>query len=206
MSDTTSITSLPTNPSGGGDLGGNITISTNEHSIPNSTTAPAPGSNVGAIDDKQMSLDEATIQQIVSGLQHAGQGGATQLASRDIPQNTNDISQDPQAQNDYIAPASTNDYITEQENNIDILHQYENQENSYNNLDKLYDEIQVPILIAVLYFLFQMPVVRKTLLKFFPILFSMDGNMKLNGYLFTSVLFGMLYYMLFKVSNHFGKF
>lgn len=203
MPDTTSITDLPTDPSGGGDIGGNITITTNDHAPPNDSMN---SQGLSQSEAKGMSLDNNTIQQIVSGLQQAGSGGATELSSRDIPQNTDGFSQDPQIQANYIAPSSTNDYITEQEDNNDIISQYEAQAKNNSNLDQLYDEIQVPILIAVLYFLFQLPVFKKSLYSFFPILFSMDGNLKLNGYLFVSILFGMMYYLLFKISNHFSKF
>ena len=74
------------------------------------------------------------------------------------------------------------------------------------SLDEMYSEIQTPLLLSVLYFLFQLPFFRKNLLTYFPILFSTDGNFNINGFLFTSVLFGLLFYLLNKVTNHFGAF
>ena len=87
---------------------------------------------------------------------------------------------------------------------LKIINNYSVENN--NRLDDLYNEIQVPILLAVLYFLFQLPVFRKYLFSYFPVLFSKDGNLNINGYLFMSSLFGILYYLLNKINTHFGKF
>jgi hypothetical protein len=75
-----------------------------------------------------------------------------------------------------------------------------------NNLDQLYDELQIPLLIAVLFFLFQLPIFKKLLYNYFPVLFFKDGNINIYGYVFTSLLFGFLYYSLFKIMTHFSKF
>jgi hypothetical protein len=75
-----------------------------------------------------------------------------------------------------------------------------------NSLDEMYNEIQTPLLLAVIYFLFQLPFFRKFLCSYFPILFSNDGNFNINGFIFSSVLFGLLFYTLNKVTNHFGAF
>ena len=195
-SDSTSIMDLPTDPVGGGSIGGNISLSANEKI----GTGPSSGipSNV--------SLDQTTIQQIVNGLQQASSTGATQLPSRDIPRSTESIMQDPQVQQNYIPPASTKDYITEEEDNEDIINNYNKNEKYGDSLDQLYDEIQIPLLIAVLYFLFQLPIFKRYLYKFFPALFSKDGNVNLFGFIFTSALFGMLYYLLSKTMTHFSRF
>lgn len=197
-SDTTSIMDLPTDPTGGGSIGGNVSLSVNEKIAPNQHAVGGPGG---------VSLDQTTINQIVSGLQQASSTGATQLQSRDIPRNTENISQDPQVQPNYIPPPASNaDYITEEDENEDIIKNYNKNAQYGDSLDQLYDEIQIPLLIAVLYFLFQLPIFRRYLYKFFPALFSKDGNINLYGFLFTSALFGMLYYTLSKVMTHFSKF
>lgn len=192
-SDSTSIMDLPTDPVGGGSIGGNISLSANEK------IGPGPGSG-------GVSLDQTTIQQIVNGLQQASSTGATQLPSRDIPRSTESIMQDPQVQQNYIPPASNKDYITEEEDNEDIINNYNKNEKYGDSLDQLYDEIQIPLLIAVLYFLFQLPIFKRYLYKFFPALFSKDGNVNLYGFIFTSALFGMLYYLLSKTMTHFSRF
>ena len=195
MSDTTSILDLPTDPAGGGTIGGNVSFSANEK-ISGSQMQSGPG----------VTLDQTTINQIVSGLQKASSTGATQLPSRDIPQSTENLVQDPHVQPNYIPPQSNNDYITEDEENEEIIQNYNKNQKYGDSLDQLYDEIQIPLLISVLYFLFQLPIFRRYLYKFFPALFSKDGNINLYGFGFTSTLFGLLYYFLSKIMTHFSRF
>jgi hypothetical protein len=201
MSDTTSIMDLPTDPTGGGSIGGNVSLSANEK-----ISMPQPQIGGGGGGANGVSLDQSTINQIVSGLQQAGSTGATQLPSRDIPRSTENIMQDPQVQPNYIPPASNNDYISQEDDNDDIIRNYNKNAQYGDSLDQLYEEIQVPLLIAVMYFLFQLPIFKRYLYKFFPALFSKDGNINLYGFVFTSALFGILYYMLTKISQHFSRF
>lgn len=202
MNDTTSIMDLPTDPANGGNVtNNNMTIRASENiqvpSIPNQI----PVSNA------PMSLDQSTINMIVSGIQQASSTGATQLPSRDIPMTTNNIIQDPQTQPNYLPQSKVHEnYIDNYERNEDILDNYTANSRRRDALDDMYNEIQIPLLIGVLYFLFQLPVFRKYLLQFFPVLFSVDGNLNINGYIFTSILFGLLYYMLNKITRHFGMF
>lgn len=200
MSDTTSIHDLPTDPANGsnGLAPGNISMSTNEKI--------GPGLGPPSQMSEGLSLDQTTINQIVSGLQQASSSGATQLKSRDIPQITQALTQDPQIQPHYIPPASNQDYIQEYEDNEDIIENYKQKMEYSNSLDQLYDELQVPLLIAVLFFLFQLPIFRKFLFNYFPFLFFKDGNINIYGYLFKSILFGLLYYLLFKTISQFNKF
>lgn len=186
--DTTSIHELPTNPVGGGSIGGNVSFTANEMN-----TAP-------------MSLDQTTINQIVNGLQQASSSGATQLQSRDIPQSTQNIVNDEQIQPTYIPQSSNQDYIKDYEDNEDIINNYGKRMENVNKLDQLYDEIQVPLLLAVMYFLFQLPIFKKYLYNYLPILCSKDGNYNINGYLFVSILFGLMYYLLFKTVTQFSRF
>ena len=199
-SDTTSIMDLPTDPTGGGSIGGNVSLSINE------TNQVIPNANVGG-QGQGVSLDQSTINQIVNGLQQASSAGLTQRQSRDIPRNTENIIQDPQIQPNYIPPnRETEDYIGDYEDNDEIISKYNRRVEQDSSLDQLYDEIQVPLLICILYFLFQLPIFRRLLFKYFPVLFFRDGNINIYGYLFTSVLFGTLYYFISKVTTHFSTF
>ena len=87
-----------------------------------------------------------------------------------------------------------------------MINSYNSNLKRQNNLDDAYNEIQTPLLLAVLYFLFQLPFFRKFLFTYLPVLFSNDGNLNINGFLFTSILFGLLFYVLNKLSNHFNAF
>jgi hypothetical protein len=154
-----------------------------------------------------MTLDQNTINQIVNGLQQASVTGATQLSSRDIPMTTTNLSNDPQIIPNYIPQLqNNNDYIKNDEDANDIILHYNKTNNINNSLDDMYNEIQTPLLLAVLYFLFQLPFFRNFLFKYLPFLFSNDGNYNLNGFLFVSVLFGLLFHFLMKITGYFSAF
>jgi hypothetical protein len=204
MSGTTSILELPTesiNP-------GNIASQQNmefQHAQPTNVNTP-------------LTLDQTTISQIVNGLQQASETGVTKLPSRDIPRDIESIVNDSQIQTNYIPGpnqglgqgqinvGATKDYIDNNENMEDMIQNYNKKINKNDSLDEIYDEMQSPLLLAVLYFLFQLPFFKKILFKYFSVLFSKDGNYNINGYLFTSILFGLLFYFLTKVTAFFNTF
>ena len=62
-----------------------------------------------------------------------------------------------------------------------------------------FDELKIPLLICCLFFIFQMPFYRQNLHKHFKFLFQSDGNMNLYGYVSSSILFSIGYYILNKV-------
>jgi len=182
MTDTTSIMDLPVGE-------GNIVINATEQNPQN----------------RGGELDQGTISQLVNGLQQATIAGATHLPSRDIPMNTTGHSNDPQIQPNYVPPPQNNlDYIRDYESQENIVKQHNKNINVNNSLDEMYNEIQTPLLLAVLYFLFQLPFFRRFLFSYFPVLFLNDGNYNLNGYLFCSILFGLLFHLLNKVTNYFN--
>jgi len=197
MSQTTSILDLPTDPVGGGNISNNISLSASENNMENQNQ------NL-----QGLSLDQSTINQIVSGLQQATVNGMTNLPSRDIPMTTTGHSTDPQIQPNYVPlpPPQNNDYIKNHEQTDEMIYKYNQGVNRMNSLDETYNEIQTPLLIAVLYFLFQLPFFKNLLFSYFPVLFSNDGNLNLNGFTFTSILFGLLFYTFNKVTTHFNTF
>jgi hypothetical protein len=201
MSEATNILDLPTDPVGGGNISNNITISAQEK---NEVQHP----NLNQSQPSGMTLDQTTINQIVNGLQHATLTGATQLPSRDIPMTTNGLSNDPQVVPNYIPPPQQNnmDYIRNYEQTSDMINNHNRSKQISNSLDDMYNEIQTPLLLAVLYFLFQLPFVKKLLYTYLPFLFSNDGNYNLNGFLFVSIVFGLLFHFLMKITYYFSAF
>ena len=188
----TSIQDLPTDPTGGGSIGGNISLMVQESQ---QQQYQQPLNN-------QMTLDQSTISQIVNGLQQASLSGATSLPSRDIPMHTDTITKDEQVQPNYIPQPSVKDYINED----DDYNNYVRKENFENSLDKFYDEFQSPLLLEVLYFIFQLTIFKKVLYQYIPFIFFKDGNYNINGLLFTSCLFAFIYYTVSKSVKHFSKF
>lgn len=201
MSETTNIFDLPTDPVTGG-ANNNIVITAQEM-----RQQPGQGQSATQVQGQGqgMSLDQSTINQIISGLQQATIAGATQLPSRDIPMNTNNITADPQVVPNYVPtpPQNREDYIKNEEQIVDLVNKYNK---NTQVLDDMYNEVQTPLLIAILFFLFQLPFFRKFLYKYLPVLFSIDGNYNLNGFLFTSVLFGIVFHCLCKVTTYFSTF
>jgi hypothetical protein len=194
---TTSILDLPTEPlgGGGGSTAPNITLDASELST-----------NL----DKNVSLDQTTINQIVSGLQQASFSGSTKLVSRDVPINTVAHNIDPYIQPNYVPPppphAHQQKYIEDEETAADMINQYNRNARTQKTADDIYNEAQTPLLLAILYFLFQLPFLKKQLVSYFPILFNNDGNYNINGYLFTSILFGIVYFIVNKFATQFNVF
>lgn len=204
MSETTSILDLPTDPAGGGN---NISLKSTEMLppplVPQNNSSNNNMNNANS--NNSVTLDQSTITQIVNGLQQATITGATKLPSRDIPMTTNGLTQDPYIQPNYVPPSIGN-YIDTKQHTNDIINDYTRYQQNNHTLDDMYTEIQTPLLLAILFFLFQLPFFKRNLFLYFPVLFSADGNMNFNGYVFNSILFGLIFYMLNKVTSHFGTF
>lgn len=140
--------------------------------------------------------------QLTSVLKDAQSSGATVLPSRDIPQQTIQMQQDFQTKADYVPDNKTNDYIGDILDKEQILLEQKQKQNQSDNFDYIYQTIQLPLLVGIMYFLFQLPFIRKNLLTFLPNLFNKDGIPKLSGYIFNSVMFALLYALLVKGINY----
>ena len=139
----------------------------------------------------QISLDQLSISKIVNGLQQASLSGATRLPSRDIPMTSTHLSTDNEAMPNYIPP-NTNKYINEEDDYTEHL-------KVNTQLNTLYTEIQYPLILSILYFIFQMPAFKNILFQYFNFLFSSDGNYNINGLLFLSIIFSLTNYFLTSV-------
>jgi len=201
---TTSIDQLPVNPQ----------ISSNNNQTIQLSNTGLPQQNLSTINETQnvkienygqqlnneRLVDPAVQQldyntQLNSTLNEVGMSGVTALPSRDIPQNTLHIQQDKETKVNFI-PDKSNDYIGDLLNKEQIIKDNTRKNNQSDNLDYIYEQLQIPIIVSILYFLFQLPAVRKQLLSFLPALFNIDGNPNLYGYIFNSMIFGGLYYAI----------
>lgn len=155
--------------------------------------------------DNDPSMMQKNMNQFVSGIQQASAAGMTSLPSRDIPQNQDHLIHDQHIKPNYIPSAQTNqDYISNYKTSEDIIRENRQQQHKTDSFDAVYNELQIPLLISVLYFLFQLPVVRKNMVKYIPLLFNKDGNPNLSGYVTNSILFGLIYYAMTKFIQHFS--
>jgi len=128
-----------------------------------------------------------------STLKDIGNGNPLQLPSRDIPQNTASINNDVNIQPNYIPP-NNNDYIANHVTPNEIIQQNREKELINDKTEEFYETIQMPLLVGLLFFIFQLPFIRKNLFIYLPSLFNKDGNPNLSGYLFNSAIFALLYF------------
>lgn len=189
MSDTNNLSELPVDPISNG----NTTIT-----VKDIMETQLPQSN--------QQLDQNIINQIVSGLQQASQSGATLLPSRDIPLNTQNHSIDPYTVPNYIPPVNKSqmNYIPNNVSTNEMINNYNLKRASQDTLDELYNEMQLPVLLSVIYFLFQLPFMKKISYTYMPFLFSNDGNYNLSGFLFTSISFAFTVYLFIKTTSYFS--
>lgn len=125
------------------------------------------------------------------------------LPSRDIPMDQTAYQQDLEITPNFIPkPKLTSDYIKQYEDiNEEKLKKHEQNVKRTNELDDVFTDMQLPILISILYFIFQMPMVNTMLYKNFAFLsiYNIDGNINFYGIFFKSILFGSIFYGLRKI-------
>ena len=157
---------------------------------------------------QNVSLDPNTINQIVNELHQATLSGSTKLASRDIPIDTLSMQQDVETSPNFVPEVSEErkNYIPNEDDLETIVKKQNIKTNHQNNIENMYNELQTPILLGVLYFLFQLPFFKKLLYQTFPSLFMNDGNLSINGYIFYSSLFSIVFYFLNRLVGIFDTF
>lgn len=146
-----------------------------------------------------------SYNELIAGLQNASQQGQTELPDRNIPQQTTNLTTDETIQPNYIPESKENKYVENEITNEDVINYNKNLESQSNNFDNIYQELQLPILIAILYFLFQLPIIQKYLYKIIPGLFKSDGNPNIFGYILNSLLFSVIFYALLKGLDYFSS-
>ena len=121
------------------------------------------------------------------------------MPSRDIPRDTLHLAADVQVNADHV-PLQENmrDYIGDYDDTQGVIQKHLEEQQKINQLDIMYNEIQTPVLIMLLYFLFQLPVVNSMVFKLFPKLFHKDGNITIGGLLLKTILYGGIYYGIMK--------
>lgn len=207
MSDTTSIDDLPMasgqNPN---TQNQNIVIQKTEPStlsyspnVPDLSPSPQQGNPTQVNQQPNQKL----MNELVSGVQRASMTGMTALPSRDIPRDTSDMMQDAQVQPTYVPqPQRHVDYIQDHETSSTlerVMHQNTRGSNRADALETFYEEVQSPLMLAILYFAFQLPAVKRYMFRYLPsALFSADGNANLAGLITTSAMFGIMFYTLQK--------
>lgn len=147
-------------------------------------------------------LSQNDLNKIITGIQQASSNNMTSLPSRDIPQDPSQITNDNQIQPNYIPQNENNNYIENEESMDEIIKRNKKESQEKSKSDSLINELQTPILLVLLFFLFELPIINKNLFKYLPNLFLKDGNMNFIGFVVKSLMFGILYYAITKLIKY----
>ena len=157
-------------------------------------------------ENKQLAeLSKDSINKIIQGLQDASQSGSTALQSRDIPIQMEHITHDYTARPNFVPgtdPEKSN-YIQDEETMETLIKQKKNRYK--NQMDYFYDEIQTPLLIMVMFFIFQLPIFKKSMANNFPAFFLRSGNYNLKGLIFITMIYGGFYYIIIKTIKYLSE-
>lgn len=171
--------------------------------MPQDTTAQFPSNKRPPPVPISNQLSEQDIAQLNS-IQHQ------RLPSRDIQHDTSVYAHDEQMQPNYIPKhKDIDDYVRDHEKTTEKnLREYEDKKRRRNTIDNIITDVQTPIFIAVLYFIFQMPIINLLIFKRFSFLsiYNDDGNFNFNGLLLKSILFGTLYYSMVQFTTFISEF
>jgi len=216
MSDTTSIDDLPTaSGQNANTQNQNIVIQKTEPGAmsysPNVPDLAPLQQQQGPPLNPNQQPNQKLMNELVSGVQRASMTGMTALPSRDIPRDTSGMMQDAQVQPTYVPqPQRHVDYIQDHETSATlerVMHQNTRGSNRADTLETFYEEIQSPLMLAILYFAFQLPAVKRYMFRYLPsALFSADGNANLTGLIATSAMFGLAFYTLQKGMTRMTEF
>lgn len=209
--DITRISELPENGPGssagssGGGFGGQgseqykpLNIHQNPYGIPEPEDRQLPSINV-----KESSRSRGGADGF------SGEGFGAQpptMMNRGGHQEMSDHMMDEQIIANHIPkPKLTTDYLRDYEDKFTKM-SAEHQKTKHQELliTSIYDELQIPILIGLMFFLFQMPILNSLMYKYlaFMKLYSEDGNLNLYGLVLKSTLFGLFYFLFIRVTTY----
>lgn len=127
------------------------------------------------------------------------------LPSRDIHIDPADYLQDEETQPLYIPRSGvSSDFVRDYENVTEKKIRSREQEKHRERLiDRILNEIQVPLLVGVLFFLFQLPFINGMLFSrlSFLSLYDSSGNINYSGILVKSFMFASIFYSINKFST-----
>lgn len=178
-----------------------LNVHSNPYGIPEPTDRQLPSIKVG---------DKSRMPSMGGGMGgFQGQGipmPNPEMHSRDVPIDTTMYQQDEQSIPTHVPSQKlTIDYLREYETKLaEMTAEHKKEKHQTAMITSLYDEIQIPILIGVLFFMFQLPFINGLLFKYLGTmgLYGEDGNMNFNGIVFKSFLFGLCYFGFIRLSNY----
>lgn len=132
-----------------------------------------------------------TIRNNIQSSQHA-----TSLPSRDIPMGTLNHMHDNEIKPNFI-PSNTTKKVSFVE---DEQEKYKQKDSSFTRtkhrlsiMDSIIENSHIPIILAILYFIFQLPYTQKKGFQLFPYLHIKENQLSIVGLMFKSVAYGLSY-------------
>ena len=184
---TTSIDSLPVG------VEENITLQTTEKNIVvDDKVKQLEQQRASEVPSKASAPPEMNMNEFVSGIQQASASGALGLQHRDVPLDNAAVTRDESVKPDFIPPSAPTDYITEHQTSEEIIRQNAKKQAAESNTERIISELGTPLLIAALYFMYQLPIVRRTFFKTLPMCYNKAGDLNLTGYVVNSLIFGLI--------------
>jgi hypothetical protein len=123
-----------------------------------------------------------------------------QLPPRDFPKNQDFYNLDEKIQANYIPPSPplNNDFIRkyEEEKEKEWKKNVEKKRKS-NRIDDVIEKTQIPIIVAIIFFIFNLPIVNNLIFQrlAFLAIYNTDGNFNIYGLILKSVLFGIMFHI-----------
>lgn len=190
-----------------------LNVHQNQFGIPPPTDTQLPTISVRG--DNQMNYSSGPMDQGTLG---SGSLGGTSgfsgepqypslhpMPNRGIPQDTTAFQNDEYMIPNHIPNTKlTNDYLRDYETRLEKMsEEHQKQKHREDLVVSTYDEFQTPILIGVMFFLFQLPIINMLIFKYLGFLkiHNEDGNMNLYGLMLKSVMFGLFYFGFIKVTT-----
>lgn len=136
------------------------------------------------------------------------------LPNRDIPMMNESYTHDEQIQQNYIPPVPepvkrTTEYIKQYDEATERkIQAHQDVKEKQSRMDILIEKGQIPLLVAVLFFIFHMPILNVYVfnrLSFLSI-YSDDGHFNTYGLIMKSILFGSVFYSLSQAIQWLSEF
>ena len=164
-------------------------------SVPSYPTSTFQGSAPGGAGGQgQMPVQQMPIQPMQTQY----------LPPRDMPKDQIQYTNDEQIQPNYIPPISqekvntTNEFMRRyEEEKYKELKTHDEKKKKKSKKDEIVEQSQVPIFVAVLFFLFNMPLVNRMIFKRLAFLniYDTEGQLNTSGLFLKSASFGLMYYV-----------
>lgn len=132
------------------------------------------------------------------------------LPPRDIPKDPTIYTNDEQIQANYIPPLPpmqmniTNEYMQKYEKEKEKEWKEHNEKKrKQSRFETIIENSQIPIFVAILFFIFHMPIVNNYIFRklAFLAIYDTDGNFNTYGLLLKSILFGFAYSFFYGVTQ-----